>query len=419
MRAIYSLFAYLVLPFAFLRLAWRGYRAPDYFRRWPERLGFYRASARDVIWIHAVSVGETEAAVPLVKALRERYPDAPILISNTTPTGSAHCRKRFGGDVLNVYLPYDTPDAVARFLKAFRPRIGIVMETEWWPNLFAACSKRGVPLVLANGRLSAKSARGYRKLGALVRDTLRRIDLIAAQTQADADRYLALGADPARVTVTGSIKFDLHVPASVREVGLVVRGQLGANRPVWMIASSHAEEEPALLDAVARVNAELPASALIWVPRHPERFESVAQACEARGWRIARRSGQQPADKTTQIYVGDSMGEMLAYYAASDVAFVGGSLIPVGGHNLLEPAALGVPALTGTHTHNFSRIVEWLVEAGHTEVVDTAEQLALRMIALLGQADERARRGQAGEAVVASQRGALDRLLEQVARLMR
>lgn len=413
MRLAYTLLLYLLTPVVLARLWWRGRRAPEYRRRWGERFGFSgQAQQAGGIWIHAVSVGETIAAQPLVQALRERHPDTGIIFTTTTPTGSERARALFGDTVLHSYMPYDLPDAVSRFLKRTRPGMLIVMETELWPNLYHACRQRGVKLVIANARLSERSALRYARLGRLLRDTLQQVDLIAAQGQADAERFRQLQAPVERLHTTGSLKFDLRLPAGIHTQGEALRRELGPERPVWIAASTHEGEEEHVLRAFASVLRSLPDSLLILVPRHPERFIQVAAACERAGLSVARRSQVHACGRDTQVFLGDTMGELLLFYAAADVAFVGGSLVETGGHNLLEPAALGLPVVFGPHMFNFQDISRLLLAQDAAAQVTDAETLAAVVERWLRDANLRHEVGQHGQLAVENNKGALDRLLD-------
>ena len=418
MRHLYSALLYLATPLILARLAWSGRRNRGYWKRWPERFGFVAdAPPPGGIWVHAVSVGEVIAALPLVERLMASHPELAVTVTTMTPTGSERVRAALGERVHHRYLPYDLPGAVGRFLDDVRPRLGLLMETELWPNLVAGCAARRVPLVLANARLSAGSADGYRKIGGLVRPLLGGLAAIAAQAEADAQRFVALGADPARVKVTGSIKFDLAIDDATRAAGRALREALGAERPCWIAASTHDGEDEQVLAAHAGIRERFPGALLLLVPRHPERFVRVAALCEARGFGVARRSRGETGDEVA-VYLGDTMGELLALYAAADVAFVGGSLVPTGGHNPLEPAALGLPVVTGPHLHNFARIASLLEEAGALTRVADAGTLSSRVVELLASPERAAAAGAAGREVVERNRGALDRLLTEVETLL-
>lgn len=421
MRPLYSLILYLLTPLVLLRLAWRGLRAPGYWKRWPERFGFFSApQLSETIWIHAVSVGEFQAALPLIKALKVHYPDVRMVVTTTTPTGSARVRAALGDTVFHVYAPYDLPGAVRRFLGRTRPRVAIIMETELWPNLFHGCHARGIPLILANARLSERSAAGYRRIAGLTRQTLGNITAVAAQTQDDARRLISLGADAARVHVTGNIKFDINIPASLHEEAATLRQGWGAERPVWIAASTHEGEDEQVLEAFAAVRQAVPDALLVLVPRHPERFARVAALCRKRGYEVVLRSGQRAghasfgASATTAVFVGDSMGELMLFYAASDVAFIGGSLVATGGHNMLEPAALGIPVITGPHIFNFAEISRMLLNAGATRQVNDAPQLAEAVMAYLKDNNLRRAAGDKGRRLVEQNRGALMKLVDIV-----
>ena len=421
MRLLYSLLLYLLTPLVLLRLAWRGIRAPAYWRRWSERFAWLPAQeAVPRIWIHAVSVGETQAALPLVQALRERHPDYRLLITTTTPTGSARVRALFGDGVEHVYLPYDLPGAARRFLATFQPALALIMETELWPNLFHACRRRDIPLLVLNARLSERSWRGYRRVAALARATLVDITWLAAQGEADARRFVSLGADPTRVRVCGSIKFDLHLPASLREEAEVLRRAFGVERPVWIAASTHEGEDEQVLEAFRRLRAAdaHPHALLMLVPRHPERFPAVANLCRAAGHTLVTRSSGDPCGPDTDIYLGDTMGELPMLMAAADVVFMGGSLVPTGGHNMLEAAALGLPVVFGPHVFNFDEISARLVAAGAARQVRDAAELAAVITQWLADANARHETGVRGRAFVEENRGARERLLALIEPLL-
>ncbi|MBV5273246.1 MAG: lipid IV(A) 3-deoxy-D-manno-octulosonic acid transferase [Lamprocystis purpurea] len=412
---LYTLILRLLLPAALLRLYWRSLKAPAYRHRISERLALDQPAAPPAaVWVHAVSVGEVQAAQPLIKHLLSRDPPLAVLVTTTTPTGAARVQDLFGAAVTHRYTPYDLPEVIARFLDRVEPRLLIVMETEIWPNTLAACAARGIPTVLANARLSARSARGYARLARLTRDTLERFTLIAAQTEADARRFRDLGAAAQRVVVTGSIKFDLRPAASLQDQSEAMRRSWGggvADRPVWVAASTHEGEEELMLAAHRQIRAHVPAVLLVLVPRHPERFERVAGLIQRAGFPLTRRSARVPCPPETAVFLGDSMGELPIFLAAADAAFIGGSLVPTGGHNPLEAAAVGVPVAIGPAVFNFAAITELLVTEGAAVQVANAPALAAIMIDWLTDASLRADIGEHGRRVVEANRGALQRLL--------
>ncbi len=409
MRALYTLLFALLLPVVLLRLWWRGRVNPGYRQRWSERFARLPAVKTGGIWVHAVSVGETLAAVPLIKALQARYPHLPITVTTTTPTGSERVIAAFGDSVQHVYGPYDLPWLVSRFLRAVQPRLCLIMETELWPNLLAGCAKANVPVVLVNARLSKRSARGYSKVSALTRDMLEQLTLVAAQERSDARRLRCLGLPAARVVVTGSIKSDVVVSNDQRAAGLALRRQLGTDRYVMIAASTHAGEDEHVLDAFAQVRQQLPTAALLLVPRHPERFDAVAALAGQRGFLVARRS-RNDGNSTTQVLIGDSMGELMALYAAADAAFVGGSLVPTGGHNLLEPAALALPIVQGPHSFNFAVLTRRYLRADAVRQVTDAQQLAQCWLQW-AVPEARQTAGQRALAELNTQRGSLEKVL--------
>ena len=419
MRLLYTLLLYFVAPFVLLRLIWKSRQLPEYRSRIGERFGFVPEAEPGVaVWVHAVSVGESLAAQPLIEALLARHGDGRVWVTTTTPTGSARITAAFGARVHHSYAPYDLPAAVARFLGRVRPAQLVVMETELWPNLFSACARRGIPLIIANARLSPRSFAGYSRVRGFVSHTLRHCAAIAAQSEDDAERFRALGAPQDIVGVIGNLKFDLAVPTAQLTEGAALRARFG-ERPVWIAASTHAGEEAAALAAHAALLELLPPALLILVPRHPQRFDEVWRLIEETGMPAERRSrlaaldhaGHPQALGAVQVFLGDSMGEMFLYLAAADVAFVGGSLAPVGGHNILEPAALGLPVLFGTHMHNFVAARELLLERGAAIEITDAPSLAAEIGELLSDKAKCRVMGAAGEHAVAGNRGALERLL--------
>lgn len=410
-RAIYSLMLYLLLPYALLHLLWRGRRQRGYLQHVGERFGRFPERIRQpVIWVHAVSVGETRATEPLIAALRARHPGHRILLTHATPTGRETGAGLFGGDVSRCYLPYDFGWAVRRFLRHFRPQVGIVMETEIWPNLIEGCARRGIPCYLVNARMSEKSARGYRRLGTLTRRALGALSGIGAQTARDAERLESLGAQG--VTVTGNIKFDRAAPPDMHVLGAELRALFGRERPLFLAASTREGEEALVLEALAQIR--LPGLLAVIVPRHPQRFDDVAALLGQQGIRYARRSGNQPVAADVRVVLGDSMGEMFAYYAACDLAFVGGSLLPLGGQNLLEACAVGRPVLVGPHTFNFEDATEGAIQAGAALRVAGTRELAEAVTALLDDPARRAAMAEAGRRFAQAHRGATARTMEML-----
>lgn len=412
MRLLYTVLLYLLTPAVLLRLLWRSRELPDYRRRIGERFGLVPRPAENVaVWIHAVSVGESLAAMPLIRALIERHGPGRVLVTTTTPTGSARVREALGEQVLHVYAPYDLPGAVARCVDRFRPQRVVIMETELWPNLFRALRRRGVPLLIANARLSPRSFKGYGRVRGFAAATLADCSHIAAQSEADAERFRALGAPAQRVSAIGNLKFDQSAPEAQLEAGRALRERLGVTRPVWIAASTHEGEEEIVLAAHRELRRTLADALLILVPRHPQRFDAVARMVERSGLSCRRRSALEADDvPLASVLLGDSMGEMFMYFAAADVAFVGGSLVAVGGHNVLEPALLGKPVLFGPHMHNFVAARELLL--GADAAVEVSERsLADSLAVLLADAQRRERMGEAGYAAVAANRGARERLL--------
>lgn len=420
MRLLYTLLFYLLLPLVLLRLCWRALRAPAYARRWAERFGFFTGPQSDqpVIWVHAVSVGETLAALPMIKALQAQYPNALLAVTTTTPTGSERVRAALGDSVFHVYAPYDLPDCLARFLSRLNPQLLIIMETELWPNTIAACAQRQIPVVLANARLSAKSARGYQRFARLAKPMVQRLSCVAAQHRDDAQRFQALGLSDTQVEVTGSIKFDLQLGETLKSEAQTLKDQwsLGGKRLLWIAASTHQGEDEQVLAAFTRVREVQPEVLLILVPRHPERFERVGRLCAEAGYRVARRSLQQAVTAETDILLGDTMGELLLLLGTSDIAYIGGSLVPTGGHNMIEAAAWGIPVVTGPHLFNFAEASRLLTEAGGMAVVETAEALADTLTGWMQMPEQRRAAGSAALAVADANRGALERLLGIIGR---
>jgi 3-deoxy-D-manno-octulosonic-acid transferase len=419
MRAFYLFLSYILAPLVVPILIWKAMRNPAYLDRWEERFGFGRSRTEGrSIWIHAVSVGEVVAASPMVQRLREKYPDVPVVITTVTPTGAQRVTDLFGREVIHSYIPYDMPGAVRRFFDRFKPRLAIIMETEIWPNLYHECGRRGVPLVLANARVSPRSVGKYRRFVGLFAETLAHGIVLAAQSERDADRFRLIGANPERTHVVGNIKFDVELPPSVIEDGRRFRADNAPERPVWIAASTHEGEEDVALAVHLRLRKRFPGLLLILVPRHPQRFESVAAAVERVGLQCVRRSTGDSCSPDTDVFLGDTLGELSLFYAAADAAFVGGSLVRVGGHNLLEPAALALPIVTGPHNFNAEDIAEMLRAAGALTIIEDEHGMENEMAACLASADLRRRRGAAGHRILDQNRGALDRLLRLVIPLL-
>jgi 3-deoxy-D-manno-octulosonic-acid transferase len=410
----YELAWRLVLPFALLRLWWRGLKEPGYRRHVGERLGRYPAlpDARPVIWIHAVSVGETRAAEPLVAALRERYPDHRVVLTHMTAAGRATGKALLGDLVTQAYFPYDTSFGVSRFLDWCRPHFGLLMETELWPNVILRAAARGVPLFLVNARMSETSARRYGRFARIVADMLQALAGVAAQTTADAERLTLLGATA--VAVTGNVKFDVAVPEATAERGRALRRLFGESRRVWVAGSTRDGEETLLLAALAHAPLRTDAL-LVIVPRHPQRFDAVADLLAQRGLEFVRRSASQPVPAGISIVLGDTMGEMLAYYSAADVAFIGGSLLPLGGQNLIEPLAVGTPVLIGPSTFNFAQAARDALSCGAARQGVDADTIVVEAAALMDNPELRARMTAAGRELLAAHRGATRRTLDWIA----
>ena len=416
-RFFYSSLLYLISPLVLGRLFWRARKAPAYGLRKAERFGIIDQVPGDqsVIWVHSVSVGETIASAPMVKALQAEYPDHKILVTTMTPTGSEQVRKIHGDSVAHVYAPYDLPDAVNRFLNKVQPVIAVIIDTELWPNTIAACHKRNIPVIIANARLSERSARGYAKFGKLIKEMLQQISMIAAQDKDGGQRFMELGLSEEQLAVTGSVKFDLDVAPEITEAGKVLRQRwqsgMAGDIQLLVAASTHEGEDQQILDAFAKTLAELPKARLLIVPRHPERFDDVYNLIQKNGFEVVRHSQGSETEINTQVILGDTMGEMMKFYAASDVAFVGGSLVATGGHNMLEPAALGLPVLSGPNVFNFAEISQSLVDGEGMRLVEDSEALAKQTIHLLNDQKSRQKMGNNAKQFVARNRGALKQTL--------
>lgn len=413
---LWSILVYLLLPYVLVNLVWRALRYPSYWQRWAERFGFV-APLRDerVIWVHAVSVGEVRSAAALISALAERFPAHRLLVTTMTPTGSQQVHELFADRVTHTYVAYDFPDAVYRFLERTRPELAIVAETEFWPNLFSACKRRGIPLFLVNVRLSEASMRGYLWAPRTTCKMFGNADLICAQTEIDAGRLRHFGVDDARVHVTGNLKFDVDLPGSLLEEGRALRHLWGADRPVWIAASTHHGEERQVLEAFDILRDQRPSLLLILVPRHPERFAGVVRLCERRGYRIAQRSEALAAlSPQVDVLIGDTMGELQRLYAAADIAFIGGSLVRKGGQNLLEACAVEVPVIFGPHMFHFEEISQMALERGAGRQVHDLHELAAVVADYLTDSALRRKAGSAAKSLVSDNRGALKKTLSLI-----
>jgi len=418
---VWRFVVYLLLPYAIGNLIWRALRYSEYWHRWPERFGFVTPlTGVRTLWVHAVSVGEVRSAAPLVAALVERYPKHRIVVTTMTPTGSQQVRELFGDSVSHCYVPFDFPDAVRRFFDRVRPEAAVIAETEFWPNIFAECGCRRIPLLLVNSRVSQASLRGYLRVPNIARAMLANADLLCAQTRVDAQRLRNLGAAERLIHVTGNLKFDVELPARLLDEARELRGRWGSTRPVWIAASTHAGEERKILEAHAMLKQRHPTLLLVLVPRHPERFQSVAALCRRRGFSVALRSrtpGVLPSG--TEVLVGDTMGELQRLYAAADVAFIGGSLVPHGGQNLLEACAVDVPVAFGPHMFHFEEISAMALERGAARQVHDVPGLAAAVALYLEQPDLRRAAGSAAHTLVTDNRGALGRTLLLVEEALR
>ncbi len=414
-RLLYTLLFYLLLPLVLLRLLWRSRKAPEYRKRWGERFGFLPAVPvnQKVIWVHAVSVGEALAAVPMIKQLQSQYPEHLLVVTTMTPTGSARVKSVFGDSVYHVYAPYDLPDILNRFFRAVHPDLLVIMETELWPNLIHHCHIRDIPVVVANARLSEKSAKGYQKFSSLTAPMLQKLSCVAAQHQNDSARFMTLGLGGTQRSVTGNIKFDVNLDDDVKtQAGLLKSQWQGeTQRPIFLAASTHRGEDLIILNSFEQIHSHFPELLLVLVPRHPERFDEVAELCIQQGLSVCRRSSVAIPSSSDQALLGDTMGELLLFFGACDIAFVGGSLVPVGGHNLIEPAIWAVPVLSGPHLFNFSEASRLLRESQGMVICEDANAIAEEVVALLQDPQAATRMGNAAKSVTDNNRGALDKLL--------
>ncbi len=413
MRVLYSSIFYFLIPFILLRLLWRSIKVPAYRHRWRERLGFYnkaKAFPEGVIWFHAVSVGEAEALFPLLQRIQKHNPDAELLITTTTPTGSARVKAVMMETVTHVYLPYDIPGAVSRFMDCFKPKLAVILETEIWPNLLGYCGKNNIPLYIINARLSENSLRGYLKIPSLVHPALENIVVIGTQTQEDTNRFLAIGANSVKVKTLGNIKFDVQIPQSIITQGLQMKTNLFEGRFVWLIASTHKDEEIIFLEIYKEIKKKIPQLLLVLVPRHPERFVEVRKLCEKLHYAVVSRTVGDTVCYTTDVYLVDTMGELKILYAASDVAFVGGSMVPTGGHNVLEAAAVGVPVMFGPYMANFKEIVRGVLNDKAAIQCQNKQDIIDSILVLYEQPDYRKALAEKGKAFVEINQGAMTRI---------
>lgn len=428
-RRLYTVLFYALLPAILLRLLYRSIKSPGYRRRWAERFGVFslNGGADRVIWLHAVSVGETLAAVPLVRALLHAYPQHALLISTTTPTGSERVTTLFAREIADkkvhhVYAPYDLPFALDNFFCRIKPQLAIVIETELWPNMIHACAQRQIPVLVANARLSEKSARGYARIGGLSKTMLAELSVVAAQNEQDALRFVALGLSRDKLRVTGSVKFDLDLSAAVQTQAGELRKAWSCQDQhlVWLAASTHPGEDEIILNIFKKCKQRIPDLVLVLVPRHPERFNNIYQLCVKSGFKTQRRS-EMSASKSEDmdIVLGDTMGELLAFYGACDLAFVGGSLVPVGGHNLIEPAAWAKPIVCGKHLFNFADIAEKLKQQQALLVCENENELQKQIEMLLLDRSARSKMGEAAQKIARENRGALQRLLAEIKLLLK
>lgn len=412
MRILYSAVFYFIIPFVLLRLYWRGFKTPHHRRRWHERFALYSHSyPQQVIWFHAVSVGEVEAMLPLVKRIQTLHPDSPLLITTMTPTGSARVSALLGESVSHVYVPYDLPDAVYRFMQCFKPKLAVMIETEIWPNLFAYCGKKNIPLYIVNARIAAKSVSNYQKMSALIHPALAQVQLVATQTQADAERFIAIGTPKDNVKNLGNIKFDVEIAPETIAQGLNLKADLFNNRFVWLIASTHKDEEAIFLELYPLIKAKIPELLVVIVPRHQQRFAEVKKLCAAQLTTVMR-STNAPITPETDIYVVDSIGELKMFYATADIAFVGGSMVAAGGHNILEAAAVGVPVLFGAFMTNFQDIADDVLKQQAAIQCPTKEDVVQAVLTLYKQPVYRAELIAKGKAFVHDNQGTVVRICE-------
>lgn len=416
MRKIYTALLYLASPFIFLYLFFKTRKTRDYEKRWSELLGYAPSPIKsNGIWLHAVSLGELTAALPLIKAIKNEYPNDPLVVTTMTKSAAQRLQKEFNDTVTHIYVPLDFPSAARRFLQSTKPKLAIFMETELWPNRINACAEMKIPLFLANARISPNTFNSYARLTSLVTPMLQNFTRVIAQSESDAKRFQQLGMPASRITVAGNIKFDIEVPATIQAKAQDLR-QHWKTRPVWIAASTHEGEESIVLDAFKKIKQKIPSILLILVPRHSDRFTTVKNYCTEQGYNVALRTVGETDYSKTDIFIGNTTGELLLFYACSDIALVGGSLIPVGGHNLLEPASLGLPILVGPHVFNCRDIHQLLNDAKALINIDSSEQMATEIIRLFENKALMLDMGQNAKRVVEENRGALARHMEIIKR---
>lgn len=422
LKILYSIVLFLSLPFLLIRLFCLSIYNPDYRKRWAERFGYPippLVFTGKIIWIHAVSVGEVQASRPLVDLLMQEHHDCKILFTTMTPTGAESVTKYFGTTVMHRYLPYDVPMFMGRFIRIINPSILIVIETELWPNLFCCCKKNDIPILFINARMSEKSAKGYAKFSSVTHTMLDQISLIVAQGKKDAERLIMLGANREKVHITANLKFDIKPSNTVFDQVQTLRKQLLGNRLVWLAASTHAGEEEIMINLYQRIYQRHPACLLIIAPRHPQRSRMIRDMCLVKGLTVLCKSEQQQMDEKTQVFILDSLGELVQYYTIADVAFVGGSFVKIGGHNILEPISLGVPVITGPHVFNFQEVIQYLLDQGVIYKVYSIDELFSCLDSLLQDKDLRHTIGELGKKVIAHNSGNAEKIMQIAKDLLR
>ena len=417
MRYLYNLLLYILLPFIPLRLYLRGRKNPAYLENWRERFALYKTPPlKNTIWLHAVSLGEAIAAIVLIKELKKKYPEKNIVVTTMTPTGREKIKSTFGDEISLFYAPYDFPYAIKRFLKHINPDLLIIMETELWPNIIHYSAKQHIPILLANARLSPHSFNGYKRIKFFMGKMLSSITTVLAQSKEDGERFLNLGLSKEKLIISGNIKFDIAIPENISEEAKNLSKKLNfaSNRPIWIAASTHKGEEEKILVSAKKILAILPNTLLILVPRHPERFDEVANLCKEQKFKAIRFSQNQICTEDTQILIGDTIGKLLVFYKMAEVAFVGGSLVPTGGHNLLEPAALNIPILTGPNLSNFKEISTLLFSSNAALLVNNETELAATVLELFRNKEKCQALTHAANKVITQNKGALHKILNEI-----